>query len=57
MNKLDHVVTSNINDCNDQNNDAIDNETTLDHSSFSLSGGTSELFTSINCLPPSRKET
>ena len=57
MNKLDHVVTSNINDCNDQNNDAIDNETKLDNSSSSLSGGTSDPFTSKYCIPPRRKET
>ena len=38
---LDHKVTNNPNNCNDKNNEAIDNEPTLDNSSFSLSSGTS----------------
>ena len=40
INKLDQVVTNNIRDYNDQYNDAIDNEPTLDNSSFNLSSGT-----------------
>ena len=35
-------MTNNINDYNDQNNEAIDNEPTLDNNSFSLSSGTSD---------------
>ena len=37
INKLCHVVTKNIKDYNYQYNDAIDNELTLDNSSFNLS--------------------
>ena len=39
INKLDHVVTNNIKDYNDQYNDAID-KPTLDNSSFNLFSGT-----------------
>ena len=35
-------MTKNIKDYNNQNNEAIDNDTTLDNSSFSLSSGTSD---------------
>ena len=35
-------MTNNIKDYNDQYNDAIDNEPTLDNTSFNLSRGTSE---------------
>ena len=35
--KIDHAVMNNIMDYNDQNNEANDNELTLDNSSFSLS--------------------
>ena len=37
INKLDDVVTNNLNKYNNQNNEAIDNEPTLDNSSFNLS--------------------
>ena len=37
INKLDHLLTKNIKDYNDQNNEAIDNEPKLDNSSFNLS--------------------
>ena len=39
INKLDHLVTNNINDYNDQYNDTIGNEPTLDNSAFNLSSG------------------
>ena len=42
INKLDNIVTNNINDYNDQNNEAIDNEPTLDNNSFSLYRVTSD---------------
>ena len=35
-------MTKHLKDDNDQNNDAIDNEPTIDDSSFSLSSGTSD---------------
>ena len=35
-------MEKNIRDYNNQNNEAIDNEPTLDNSSFSLSSGTSD---------------
>ena len=37
INKLDHAVKNNIKDYNDQYDHAIDNEPTLDNSSFNLS--------------------
>ena len=40
INKLYHIVTNNIKDYNNQYNDSIDNEPTLDNSSFNLSSGT-----------------
>ena len=41
MNKLDHVVTSNLNTNKDQSNESINNETMFDTNSFNLSRGTS----------------
>ena len=40
INRSDHLVTDNIKDYNDQYNDAIDNEPTLDNSSFNIYSGT-----------------
>ena len=40
INKLYHLVTNNIKDYNDQYNDAIDNEPTLDNISFNLCSDT-----------------
>ena len=40
INKLDHAVTNNIKDYNDQHNVALDNYPTLDNSSFNLYSST-----------------
>ena len=40
-------MTDNINNYNDQYNDVIDNETTLDNISFNLSSGTRDLLTVV----------
>ena len=42
INNLYHVVTDNLNNYNNQSNEAIDNESTYDNSSFRLSSGTSD---------------
>ena len=40
MNRLDHVVTDNLNNYKYQSNEAIKNEPTFDTINFNLSGGT-----------------
>ena len=42
MNKLDHVVTKNLNTNKDQSNEAINSDPTFDTSNFNLSIGTSD---------------
>ena len=41
MNRLDHVVTDNLNDNKDQSYEAINSELTFDTSNFNVSSGTS----------------
>ena len=42
INNLSHVVTENLKNCKDQNNEAINSDPKFDNSSFTLSSGTSD---------------
>ena len=56
MNRLDHVVTNNLNNNKDKINEAINSEPTFDTSNFSLSRGTSNRLPVVTVSLQGRKK-